>query len=34
MMVLPGRDGFDGELADEIPGGIGYGIGEELPLES
>jgi hypothetical protein len=34
MMVLAGRDDFDGEPTDEIPGGIEYGIGEELLLES
>jgi hypothetical protein len=34
MMVLAGMDGFDGELADKIYGGIEYEIGEELPLES
>jgi hypothetical protein len=34
MSVLVGWDGFDGELADEIPGGIEYGFGVELPLES
>jgi hypothetical protein len=34
MIVLAGWDGFDGEPADEIPGGIECGIGEELPLES
>jgi len=33
MMVLVGMDGFDGEPADEIQGGIEYEIGEELPLE-
>jgi len=33
MMVLAGLDGFDGEPADEIQGGIEYEIGEELPLE-
>jgi hypothetical protein len=33
-MVLARRDGFDGEPTDEIPGGIEYGIGEELPFES
>jgi hypothetical protein len=32
--VLAGRDGFDGEPADEIPGGIEYGFGVELPLGS
>ena len=33
MLVLAGMDDCDGELADEIQGGIEYGIGEELPLE-
>jgi hypothetical protein len=34
MLVLVGRDSFDGELADEIPGDIEYGFGVELPLKS
>jgi hypothetical protein len=34
MMVLAGRDGFNGEPADEIQEGIECGIVEELPLES
>jgi hypothetical protein len=34
MSVLAGRDGFDGEPADEILGGIEYGFGVELPLRS
>jgi hypothetical protein len=34
MSVFAGRDGFDGEPADEIPGGIEYGFGVELPLGS
>jgi hypothetical protein len=34
MLVLAGRNGFDGEPVDEIPGGIEYGYGVELPLES
>jgi hypothetical protein len=34
MSVLAGRDGFDGEPADEIPEGIEYDFGVELPLGS
>jgi hypothetical protein len=34
MMVLAGRDGFDGETAYEILEGIEYGFGVELPLGS
>jgi hypothetical protein len=34
MSVLAGWDDFEGEPADEIPGGIEYGFGVELPLES
>jgi hypothetical protein len=34
MSVLAGRDGFDGEPIDEIPRGIEYGFGVELPLGS
>jgi hypothetical protein len=34
MSVLAGRDGFDGDSANEIPGGIEYDFGVELPLGS
>jgi hypothetical protein len=34
MSVMAGRDGFDGEPADEKLGGIEYDFGVALPLRS